>query len=142
LGGLLFALLGDDPAGSPAGSSSPSVTSSPTPSSPTSTPSTTPPADPVEAALEDLLAVVDAGVADGSITDEAAQEIRDRADEAYATFLGGDTEKAFEELGDLRGRVEELVDDGQVAHSQEQKLEKAIEDLGEQMSLASPSEGD
>jgi hypothetical protein len=144
LGGLAIALFGGDPAGlgGPAGSPSPSVTASPSSPSPSSTPSPTPPADPVEAALADLLAVVDAGVADGAITDSAAADIRGRADEAYATFQEGDTETATEDLRDLRDKVDELVSDGEIAHSQEQRLDKAIDDLGEQMLLASPQEGD
>jgi serine/threonine-protein kinase len=142
LGGLVFALLGDDPAGLPAGSSSPSVTPTPSSPSPPSTPSPTPPADPVKAVLEDLLAVVDAGVAGGSITDEAAQVIRDRAEGAVATFRDGDSQGAIEELEELRGAVEELVDDGQIHNSQEQKLDKAIEDLADQMILLDPPESD
>jgi serine/threonine-protein kinase len=148
LGTLAFALFGDErPSGlgRPVGSPSPSVTSSPSPTSTpssSSSPNTTVTVDSVEAAIQNLFAVVDQGVSEGEITDMAAREIRDRADEAYADFGDGDTDKAIEELEDLRNKVDELVDEGEIEHSQERKLDKAIEDLAEQMFLASSSEGD
>jgi len=147
LGGLAFALFGDDPTGlgTPAGSPSRSTTPSPTPSttpSPSSSPSPTVIVDSVDGAMENLFAVVDQGVSGEDITDDAAGEIRDRANEAYGTFLEGDTEKAIEELEDLRDKVNEMVEDEQIRNSQEQKLDKAIEDLAEQMFLASPPESD
>jgi transposase len=80
------------------------------------------------------------GVSDGTISDEAAREIQKGLDEALHEFAGGDTEKAIEKLGDLGGKVDELGDHDEIAHSEEQKLDKAIEDLAAQMSQASPSE--
>jgi hypothetical protein len=80
------------------------------------------------------------GVSEGDITDKAAKEIQKGLDEALHEFTGGDTDKALEKLGDLEGKVDELVDHDEIAHSEEQKLDGAIEDLAAQMSQASPSE--
>ena len=80
------------------------------------------------------------GVSEGDITDKAAKEIQKGLDEALHEFTRGDTDKALEKLGDLEGKVDELVDHDGIAHSEEQKLDKAIEDLAAQMSQASPSE--
>jgi hypothetical protein len=38
--------------------------------------------------------------------------------------------------------IEEAVDDGEIAHSREQRLRRAVEDVASQMIAASPSEGD
>ena len=143
LGGLAFALLGNDPpAGRVGPSDSPSPSASPS-SSPSRSPSPSPtpaPVDPVQGAAAALQAVVAQGVSDGTISDEAAGEIQKGLDEALREFAGGDTEKAIEKLGDLEGKVDELVDHDEIAHSEEQKLDKAIEDLAAQMFQASPPE--
>jgi serine/threonine protein kinase len=139
IGGLAFALFGGDrPPGlaRPADSPSPSASSSPS-----SSPSTTPtPIDSVAGAVAALQAVVAQGVSDGTITDKAAEEIQKGLDGALHEFDGGDTEKALEKLGDLEGKVDELIDHDEIAHSEKQKLSKAIEDLAAQMSQASSSE--
>ena len=138
LGGLAFALFGGDrPSGlaPPADSPTPSASSSSSPS-----PSPTP-VDPVQGAVVALQGIVAQGVSDGTITDKAAEEIQKGLDEALHEFAGGDTEKALEKLSDLERKVDELVDHDEIAHSERQKLDKAIEDLAEQMSLASPAEG-
>lgn len=147
VGGLAFALFGDDPVGlgAPGGSRSSSATpSSPSPSSPSPTASSASPTatlDPVQGAMGNLLAVVDQGLSEENITPDAGAEVRGRVDEAYASFADGDAEKAIDELEELRDRVDELVEDDQIAHSQEKKLDKAIEDLIDQM-LASTSDED
>jgi serine/threonine protein kinase len=139
LGGLAYALFGNDP---PAGRAGPS--DSPSPSvSPSRSPSPSPtpaPVDPVQGAVAALQAVVAQGVSGGTISDKAAREIQKGLDEALHEFAGGDTEKAIEKLGDLEGKVDELVDQDEIAHSEEQKLDKAIEDLAALMFQASPSE--
>jgi eukaryotic-like serine/threonine-protein kinase len=143
LGGLAFALFsGDPPAGraAPTHSPSASISSSPSPSRSPSTSPTPSPADPVQEAVAALQGVVAQGVSDGDITDKAAEEIQKGLDEALHEFAGGDTEKAIEKLGDLEKKVDGLVEHEEIAHSERQKLDKAIEDLAEQMSLASPSE--
>ena len=140
LGGVAFALFGDDPTGlgGPAGSPSPSAFLSPSLSS---SRSPTPlPVDSVEEAAAALDALVADGLANDRVTPDAAEEIRKRLSDALEKFREGDTEKAIEELGDLRDKVQELVDEREIDHSQEQKLDKAIEDLAAQMSLAAPSE--
>jgi hypothetical protein len=144
LGSLAYALLGADrppglagPVDSPSPSASPSASSSPSPS----TSSTPPPADPVEEAVTALQAVVAQGVSSGTITDKAAEEIQKGLDEALHEFAGGDTDKAIDKLGDLRRKIEDLVDHDKIAHSEKQKLLKAIDELAEQMSVASPAEG-
>jgi len=143
LGGLAYALFGNDP---PAGRAGPPDSTSPS-ASPSSSPSRSPspsptqaPVDPVQGAVADLQAVVTQGVSDGTISDKAAREIEKGLDEALHEFAGGDTDKAIEKLGDLEGKVDELVDHDEIAHSEEQKLDKAIEDLAAQMLEASPSE--
>jgi serine/threonine protein kinase len=144
LGSLAFALFGGDPpAGraAPADSPSLSISSSPSPSRSPSTSPTPLPADPVQEAVAALQGIVAQGVSDGTITDKAAEEIQKGLDEALHEFADGDTEKAMEKLGDLEGKVDDLVDHDEIAHSEKQKLDKAIEDVAEQMSLASPSEG-
>jgi hypothetical protein len=78
-------------------------------------------------------------VSDGTIKDKAAEEIQKGIDGALHEFAGGNTEKAIDRLRDLERKVEELVDHDEIAHSEKQKLLKAIDDLAEQMSLASPS---
>lgn len=88
-----------------------------------------------------LQALVAQGVSDGTITDKAAEEIQKGLDEAVHEFAGGDTEKAIDKLGDLERKIEDLIDHDEVANSEKQKLFKAIDDLAEQMSLASPTEG-
>jgi len=142
LGGLAFALWRDDRPSEPAGSadsSSPSASSSPSLSpSPSATPT---PVDTIQGAVDALQGAVAQGVSDGTITDKAAEEIQKGLDEALHEFTAGHTDKALEKLGDLERKVDDLVDHDQIAHSERQKLDKAIEDLAEQMSLASPSGG-
>ncbi|MBA3737905.1 MAG: protein kinase, partial [Actinobacteria bacterium] len=148
LGALAFALFGADPpprAGDPTGSPSPSVSPSrsrsPSPSSPSQQPSP-PTVDPVQEAVAALQSVVSEGVNDGTISPDAAEEIQKRLDASLEKYSEGDTEKAIEELEDLRDEVDKMVEDEQIANSQEQKLHKAIEDLQEQMFVASPPESD
>jgi eukaryotic-like serine/threonine-protein kinase len=144
LGGLAFALFaGDRPSGRAGPGATPSSPSSPPPSPSPSSPSPTPlPADSVQEAAAALQSVVAQGVSDGTITDKAAEEIQKGIDESLHEFTGGDTDKALEKLGDLEKKVDDLVDHDEIAHSEKQKLEKAIEELAQQMIRATPSEGD
>jgi eukaryotic-like serine/threonine-protein kinase len=137
---LAFALPDSEPrAGLQAGSPSPSKSTSPTPTTPPPTTPAPPPAPAsVEEALTALDALVAAGLEEGTISDGAAEEIRGRVSDALGEFQDGDTDKAIEELEDLRDKVAEAVDHDEIAHSQKQKLDKAIEDLEEQMLLAAP----
>jgi transposase len=95
--------------------------------------------DPVQEAAAALEAIVAEGVADGSISEAAAAEIRNGLDEALGSFGDGDTEEAIERLGELGAAIDELVDQEEIHHSQERKLDKAIEDLVGRME---PSEED
>lgn len=97
--------------------------------------------DPVQAAVVALQAIVTEGVSEGDISENAAAEIQNGLDEALETFAEGDVEGAVEKLGDLEGNIDELVGSDEIAQSEEHKLDKAIEDLAEQMFLASSSEG-
>ncbi len=144
LGGLAFALFGGDPppsAGEQPASRSPSVSpsrsrsSSPSPSPSLS--SSPAPVDPVQGAVAALQDVVTEGVNDGTISSKAAEEIQKRLEEAIEKYSDGDTEKAIDELEHLRDKVDELVDHDEIAHSEEQRLDKAIEDLAQQMFFAS-----
>jgi eukaryotic-like serine/threonine-protein kinase len=142
LGSLAYALLGTDRPSDlvgPRDSLSPSV--SPSPSTSPSPSPTPPPVDTVEGAVAALEGVVAQGVSEGTITDKAAGEIQKGLDEAVHEFAGGDTEKAIDKLGDLERKIEDLIDHDEVANSEKQKLFKAIDDLAEQMSQASPTEG-
>ena len=146
LGGLAFALLaGETPSGSrvtPSRSASPSR--SPTPSdTPSPSPSATPPpVDPLESAVVALQDLVSEGVNDGSISDKAAEEIGKGLEEALKEFADGDTEKAVEKLADLEETVDDLVDHDEIHNSQEQRIDRALEDIAEQMFLASPPKED
>jgi serine/threonine protein kinase len=141
LGGLAFALLGGDPPqglGNPTGSPSPSVSPSPS-RSPSPSPTPTPPSeDPLQGAVAALQAVVTEGVSDGTISEKAAKEIQKGLEEALEKFDEGDTEEAIDKLRELEEKVEKLVDDEEIRHSQEQRLNRAIEDLAEEMFLAAP----
>jgi serine/threonine-protein kinase len=144
LGALAFALLGGDPPADGRANSSPSrsVTSSAT-GSPSTSPSPTPsavPVDSVDAAAEALRTVVADGVAAGRISPKAEEDILKGLDEALEKFAEGDTEKAHEELDHLEEKVDELLQKDEIHQSQEQRIDRAIEDLVAQMELASPSE--
>jgi hypothetical protein len=145
LAGLAFALFGGDrPSGlgRPTGPPSPFASRSPSTSSSTSTSPSPTPVDSVQESVTALQAIVAEGVVDGTISEKAAEQIQQGLDDAFETFGGGDIEEAVDRLGELEGKVDELVDKDEIAHSQERKLDKAIEDLADQMILASPSEGD
>ncbi len=89
--------------------------------------------DPLEGAVAALQTVVTEGVNDGTISPKAAEEIGKGLGAALEKFADGDTEGAIDELQGLQEKVEDLVDDDEIANSEEQKLDKAIEDLAEQM---------
>jgi ribosomal protein S20 len=140
LGALAFALFGgnrpvDGRAVSPSVSRSPSDSPS---ASPTSTPSLPP--DSVDVAVEALETVVADGVAAGRISSHAADEIRKAIDESLEKFSEGDTEKALEELEHLEEKVDEFLEKEEIHQSQEQRIDRAIEDLATQMELANPPE--
>jgi hypothetical protein len=97
--------------------------------------------DPVQEAVAALQAVVTEGVSEGNISENAAEEIQNGLDDALDTFAEGDIEEAVEKLGNLEGTIDELVGSDEIAQSEEHKLDKAIEDLAEQMFLAASSEG-
>jgi serine/threonine-protein kinase len=143
LGGLAFALLGGDlPQGRGSTSRSPALSASPSGSrsfspSPSSSPTPTP-VDSVQDAVDALEFIVAEGVADGTISPKAGEDIGKRLDDALDKFGEGDTDQAVDKLDDIVQEVEKAVDEGEIAHSQEQKLQRAIEDLAEQMLLAAP----
>ena len=138
LAGLAFALLGGDPPDDLGARPSRSPSAAPPRSlSPSRSPSPSePPANPVQGAVASLQALVNEGVADGTISEKAAEEIQKGLDEALEKYADGDTEKAIDELDHLRDEVDELVDHDEIAHSEEQALRKAIEDLAALMFAA------
>jgi molecular chaperone GrpE (heat shock protein) len=148
LGGLAFALFGGDPpSGRNTAARSPSASVSPSRASPSLSPSPSPtssqpPADPVQAAVVALQSLVTEGLNDGTISEHAADEIQKKLQEALEKYAEGDTEKAIEELEHLRDDLDRMVDHDEIAHPEEQGLDKAIEDVEEQMFLASPPEDD
>ena len=132
---LAFGLLdGDTPKSPPVRSPSPSTRPSPSASassSPSASP--TPTVDSLQAAVDSLFALVDEGVADGRISDHAADEIRHGVEDALHKADEGDGEKAIEELEKLREKIEELADHDEIANSERQKLERAIDAIEEQI---------
>ena len=82
--------------------------------------------------------MVTEGVNDGTISEKAADEIGKGLGAALEKFADGDTEGAIDELQGLVEKVDDLVDDDEIAHSEEQKLDRAIEDLAEEMFRAAP----
>jgi serine/threonine protein kinase len=143
LGGLAFALLGGDPppdrgsiSRSPTPSSSPSGSRSSSPS-PSSSPTSTP-VDSVQDAVDALELIVSEGLADGTISPKAGEDIGKRLDDALDKFGEGDTDQAVDKLDDIVKEVEKAVDEGEIAHSHEQKLRRAIEAIVEQMLQADP----
>ena len=89
-----------------------------------------------------LQSLVTEGLQDGTISEHAADEIQKKLEDALEKYAEGDTEKAIEELEHLRDDLDHMVDHDEIAHSQVQRLDKAIEDIEEQMFLASPPEDD
>ena len=141
---MAFAAFDSDPRSAATKRRSPS--SSPSTPAPTTPPPTTqappPLTDSVEAAAAALDALVAEGLADGTISEKAAEEIGKRLEDTLDKFQEGDTEQAVDKLDDIVKEVEKAVDEGEIAHSREQRLRRAIEDLAEEMIAASPSEGD
>lgn len=82
------------------------------------------------------------GVADGRISEKAAREIEKGLEESLERLTDGDTEGAIHTLEDLVGRVDELVEQEEIHHSQQQRIDGAIEDLVREMVDAASSEDD
>lgn len=80
------------------------------------------------------------GVADGRISESAAQEIANGLEESLERFAEGDVEEAIHTLEDLEGRVDELLEQEQIHQSQEQRIDGAIEDVARAMFDAASSE--
>jgi hypothetical protein len=94
--------------------------------------------DAVQGAVASLRTLVDDGVEQGTISDKAADEIHKKLEDALQKFDDEDTEGAIKELEDLAKKVDELVEKDEVANSEKQRLDRAIEDLAEAMFLAAP----
>jgi serine/threonine protein kinase len=137
LGGPERASGDASPSRSPEPTRSASPTSSPSPSSPSQT-QTPPPPDAVDAAAATLATIVDEGVADGTISEKAAEEIDKGVEEALEKFAEGDTGEAIKKLEELESKIADLVDEDEIAHSEQQQLDRAIQDLEEEMVLADP----
>jgi hypothetical protein len=123
----------DNPRLSPVRSQSLSASPSPSPSATPSSPRPAVSADPVQAAVESLFALVDRGVADERITTDAAEEIHHGVDEALDKLADGDAEEAIDKLEEVRHKVEEFVDHGEIANSYREKLDRAIEAIEAQI---------
>lgn len=80
------------------------------------------------------------GVADGRISESAAQEIANGLEESLEKFADGDVEEAIHTLEDLEGRVDELLEQEEIHQSQEQRIDGAIEDVARAMFDAASSE--
>jgi serine/threonine-protein kinase len=146
--GAAVLLGGPEPASEGPGTTrSPERTPSPSPSpSPTSSPSPSPsasvvPDGAVEAAVASLAAIVEEGVAEGNITEKAAGEIRKHVEESLRQFADGNTSEAIAKLEDVETEIDGYVEHEEVAHSEEQALDRALEDLIEAMFIAQPPGG-
>ena len=82
------------------------------------------------------------GVADGRISEKAAQEIEKGLEESLERFADGDAEGAIHTLEDLEAKVDDLLAQDEVHQSQEQKIDGAIEDVAGEMFDAASSEDD
>lgn len=80
------------------------------------------------------------GVADGRISEDAAQVIAAGLEESLETFADGDVEEAIHTLEDLAGTVDELLEQEEIHHSHEQRIDGAIEDVARAMFDAASSE--
>lgn len=80
------------------------------------------------------------GVADGRISENAAQEIAAGLEESLERFADGDVEEAIHTLEDLEGRVDELLEQEEIHQSQEQRIDGAIEGVARAMFDAASSE--
>lgn len=80
------------------------------------------------------------GLADGRISENAAQVIATGLDESLERFADGDVEEAIHTLEDLEGRVDELLEQEEIHQSQEQRIDGAIEDVARAMFDAASSE--
>lgn len=80
------------------------------------------------------------GVADGRISESAAQEIANGLEESLERFADGDVEEAIHTLEDLEGRVDELLEQEEIHQSQEQRIDGAIEEVARAMFDAASSE--
>ena len=145
IGALAIALLGTpDPltnsgasrSPSPSASPSPSPSSSPSPS-PTASPEPPPPG-PVEAALATFVSLVEDGLADGRITEHAADDIGKHLEDAMKRFEDGNTEDAVRKLDELESKIDDLLEHDEIAQSEENRLDRALEDLASAMIEAQP----
>jgi hypothetical protein len=82
------------------------------------------------------------GVADGRISENAAQVIATGLDESLERFSDGDVEEAIQTLENLEGEVDEFLEQEEIHQSQEQKIDGAIEDVARAMFDAASSEGE
>lgn len=82
------------------------------------------------------------GVADGRISEKAAQEIEKGLEESLERFADGDAEGAIQTLEDLEAKVDDLLAQDEIHQSQEQKIDGAIEDVAREMFAAASSQDD
>jgi FtsZ-binding cell division protein ZapB len=89
-----------------------------------------------------LQEVVAGGVADGRISEKAAEEIAKGLEESLERFNDGEVDEAIHTLEDLEGKVDELLEKEEIHQSQGQRIDGAIEDLAREMFDAASSEGE
>jgi hypothetical protein len=81
---------------------------------------------------------VEEGLAGGTISEKAADEIRKDVEEALKKFSEGDSVEAIKKLDDLESKIDELVDHDEIEQSEEQHLDRALQDIAEAMIRADP----
>ena len=150
---ILAFLLGREPGRTPstATGTSPATTEpSPTPSasstasSTTETETTQPPEEipSVGDAAAALQQVVDEGRDSDEISPKAANDIEHLARDALKEYDDGNLEEALGKLDELRSRVDELLDKGEItSEDRASRIHQAVSDLAEAM-RSHPPEGD
>ncbi|MGH2574048.1 MAG: Stk1 family PASTA domain-containing Ser/Thr kinase [Actinomycetota bacterium] len=122
------------------------------PQQPTTSPAqpTSPPATPPEgttvpsliAAVAALESVLQDGVDAGDIHPRAANEIEREVNKALRDFENGDVDKALEKLSELRGKVDEMVEKGEITSPERaDQVKQALANLAAAMEAAAPPNG-
>ena len=141
VGGLVLASLigvalfaGTDPGATPQAGPSPTVgglvaTSTQSSSSPSPSETASPPAPSPEDAAVALLALVEQAADDELISDDLAEEIEEKVDEAFEELEEGDGEKALDELAKLSEDIQEAVEHEEISQEAATELVVAVQAL-------------
>jgi serine/threonine protein kinase len=93
----------------------------------------------VQAALDRLGFVITQGVSDGSLSQRGAEQVAGGVQDALKNYRHGNLPKAIHSLDQLKGKVGELEDKGDVGSDRAAELHQAISDLETAMRASPPS---